>query len=46
MRLPVSVKVITSVASLLPAIKPMPAERFLDTIMHLHGSHHPGTLMP
>ena len=37
MPLPVSAKVITSVASLSPAIKSMPAERFLDTNILLYG---------
>lgn len=37
MHLPVSARAITSAASLLPAIKLMPAERFLDTNILLYG---------
>ena len=37
MRLSVSAKVTTSAGSLLPVIKPMPAERFLDTNILLYG---------
>ena len=37
MRLPVFVKGITWVANLSPAIRPMPAERFLDTNILLYG---------